>query len=141
MHLGDKLSSSLFAFNEHVLPCKLQTSYELSVSFTCIHPAADAFDDLVKEAVRSANAAAQARADYAASVVAAELAEARRDRVASKRGKRRSASPKSPKRLAWAVQEHLVQHRVFSKVIMHYILCCFEYTRRISIGKFMREHV
>lgn len=81
-----------------------------------MHPAADAFDDLVKEAVRSANAAAQARADYAASVMAAELAEARRDRVASKRGKRRSTSPKSPKRLAWAAQEQLVQHRVFSKV-------------------------
>ncbi|KAL3135344.1 hypothetical protein ABBQ32_007535 [Trebouxia sp. C0010 RCD-2024] len=75
---------------------------------------ADAFDDLVKEAVRTANAAAQSRADYAASVVAAELAEARRDRVASKRAKRRSSPPKTPKRLAWAADEHLVQHRVFS---------------------------
>ncbi|KAL3131260.1 hypothetical protein ABBQ38_000557 [Trebouxia sp. C0009 RCD-2024] len=75
---------------------------------------ADAFDDLVKEAVRTANAAAQSRADYAASVVAAELAEARRDRVASKRAKRRSSPPKTPKRLAWVADEHLVQHRVFS---------------------------
>ena len=78
---------------------------------------ADAFDDLVKEAVRTANAAAQSRADYAASVIAAELAEARGDRVASKRGKRRSStSPKNPKRLAWAAEEHLIQHRIFSKV-------------------------
>ena len=66
--------------------------------------------------MRAANAAAQSRADYAASVVAAELAEARRDRVASKRAKRRASLPKSPKRLAWAAEEHLVQLRVFSKV-------------------------
>lgn len=77
----------------------------------------------MKEAVRTANAAAQLRADYAASVVAAELAEARRDRVASKRGKRRSSSPKTPKRLAWAAEEHLVQHRVFSKVRLQRRLC------------------
>lgn len=71
---------------------------------------------MVKEAVRTANAAAQLRADYAASVIAADLAEARGDRVASKRGKRRSTSPKTPKRLAWAAEEHLIQHRIFSKV-------------------------
>ena len=81
----------------------------------CWH-VADAFDDLVKEAVRTANAAAQSRADYAAGLVAAEMAEARRDRVASKRGRRRFTSPKTPKRLAWASEEKLVQHRVFSKV-------------------------
>ena len=84
--------------------------------------------------MRTANAAAQSRADYAASVVAAELAEARRDRVASKRTKKRSSPPKTPKRLAWAAQEHLVQHRVFSTVregiancLQHYCLiidCC-----------------
>lgn len=72
----------------------------------------------MKEAVRTANAAAQSRADYAASVIAAELAEARGDRVASKRGKRRSNSPKTSKRLVWAAEEHLTQHRVFSKVRM-----------------------
>lgn len=77
---------------------------------------ADAFGDMVKEAVRTANAAAQLRADYAASVIAADLAEARGDRVASKRSKRRSTSPKTPKRLAWAAEEHLIQHRIFSKV-------------------------
>lgn len=87
----------------------------LEKSEVCLYPA-DAFDDLVKEAVRTANAAAQSRADYAASVVAAELAEARRDRVASKRAKRRSSPPKTPKRLAWVADEHLVQHRVFSTV-------------------------
>lgn len=77
---------------------------------------ADAFDDLVKEAVHTANAAAQSRADYAATVIAAELAEARGGTVASKRGKRRSTSPKTLKRLAWAAEEHLIQHRIFSKV-------------------------
>lgn len=75
---------------------------------------ADAFDDLVKEAIRAANEAAQSRADYAASVVAADMAEARRDRVISKRGKRRSASPKTPKRMS--CPGLLVQERVFSKV-------------------------
>ncbi|KAL0047439.1 hypothetical protein WJX82_003472 [Trebouxia sp. C0006] len=76
---------------------------------------AEAFDDLVKEAVRAANAAAQSRADYAVSVVAADMAEARRDRVMSKRGRRRSTSPKTPKRMSWAADEELVQERVFSK--------------------------
>ncbi|KAL0041861.1 hypothetical protein WJX79_007139 [Trebouxia sp. C0005] len=76
---------------------------------------AEAFDDLVKEAVRAANAAAQSRADYAVSVVAADMAEARRDRVMSKRGRRRSTSPKTPKRMSWAADEQLVQERVFSK--------------------------
>jgi len=71
---------------------------------------------LVKEAVRAANAAAQSRADYAVSVVAADMAEARRDRVMSKRGRRRSTSPKTPKRMSWAADEELVQERVFSKV-------------------------
>ena len=77
---------------------------------------AEAFDDLVKEAVRAANAAAQSRADYAVSVVAADMAEACRDRVMSKRGKRRSTSPKTPKHMSWAADEELVQERVFSKV-------------------------
>ncbi|DBA91117.1 TPA: hypothetical protein ACH3X1_016080 [Trebouxia sp. C0004] len=77
---------------------------------------AEAFDNLVKEAVRAANAAAQSRADYAASVVAADMAEVRRDRVMSKRGRRRSTSPKTPKRMSWAADEQLVQERVFSKV-------------------------
>jgi len=72
----------------------------------------------VKEAVRAANAAAQSRADYAVSVVAADMAEARRDRVMSKRGGRRSTSPKTPKRMSWAADEQLVQERVFSKVKM-----------------------
>lgn len=76
---------------------------------------AEAFDDLVKEAVRAANAAAQSRADYAASVVAADMAEACRDRVMSKRGRRRSTSPKTPKHMSWAADEELVQERVFSK--------------------------
>jgi len=71
---------------------------------------------LVKEAVRAANAAAQSRADYAVSVVAADMAEARRDRVMSKRSRRRSTSPKTPKRMSWAADEQLVQERVFSKV-------------------------
>lgn len=71
---------------------------------------------MVKEAVRAANAAAQSRADYAVSVVAADMAEARRDRVMSKRGRRRSTSPKTPKRMSWAADEELVQERVFSKV-------------------------
>lgn len=77
---------------------------------------ADAFDDLVKQAVHAANAAAQARADYAASVATAEMAATRRDRVLSKRGKRRSVSPKDPKRLSWASDSQLVQSRVFFKV-------------------------
>lgn len=77
---------------------------------------ADAFDDLVKQAVHAANAAAQERADYFASVAAAEMAAAIRGRVASKRGKRQSSSPKVPKRLSWASAEQLVQQRVFSKV-------------------------
>ncbi len=72
----------------------------------------------MKEAVRAANAAAQSRADYAVSVVAADMAEARRDRVMSKRGGRRSTSPKTPKRMSWAADEQLVQERVFSKVKM-----------------------
>lgn len=64
----------------------------------------------------AANAAAQSRADYAASVVAADMAEAMRDRVVSKRGKRRSTSPRTSKKMSWAADEHLVQERVFSKV-------------------------
>ena len=79
---------------------------------------AGTFDGLVKEAVRAANAAAQLRADYAASVVAGDLAEAQRDRVASKRGKRRSASPKTPKKMTWAADEHLVHKRIFSTVCL-----------------------
>ena len=77
---------------------------------------ADAFDDLVKQAVHAADAAAQERADYFASVAAAEMAAAMRGRVASKRGKRRASSSKEPKRLSWASAEQLVQQRVFSKV-------------------------
>ena len=77
---------------------------------------ADAFDDLVKQAVHAANAAAQERANYSASLAAAEMAAAMRGRVASKRGKRRSSSPKESKRLSWASAEHLVQQRVFTKV-------------------------
>lgn len=77
---------------------------------------ADAFDDLVKQAVHAANAAAQERADFFASVAAAEMAAAMRGRVASKRSKRRTSSPKQSKNLTWAAAEQLVQQRVFSKV-------------------------
>ena len=77
---------------------------------------AGTFDGLVKDAVHTANAAAQLRADYAASVVAGDLAEAQRDRVIGKKGKRQSSSPKSPKKLSWAANEHLVQERVYSTV-------------------------
>lgn len=106
------LSSKLVSACSCIAPLPLCRTSNLNLAVYT----ADAFDDLVKEAVRTANAAAQSRADYAASVIAAELAEARGDRVASKRGKRRSNSPKTSKRLVWAAEEHLTQHRVFSKV-------------------------
>lgn len=85
---------------------------------------ADAFDDLVKQAVQAANAAAQERADYFASVAAAEMAAAVRGRVASKRDKRRASSPKQSKSLSWASAEHLVQRRVFSKVRFSSVIVC-----------------
>ena len=87
-----------------------------SLLMMCRILCAGTFDGLVKDAVRTANAAAQLRADYAASVVAGDLAEAQRGRVIGKKGKRRSASPKSPKKLSWAANEHLVQKRVYSTV-------------------------
>ena len=96
--------------------------------------------------MHAANAAAQSRADYAASVVAADLAEARRDRVVSKRGKRRSASPKTPKRMSWAADEHLVQERVFSKVVvsqkihMTCLLCAAQCTLHLLLGACFSSH-
>ena len=115
-NISSQIHLAIKAYCQKLLAVALHHCCTARSSFRHVLCTADAFDDMVKEAVRTANAAAQLRADYAASVIAADLAEARGDRVASKRGKRRSTSPKTPKRLAWAAEEHLIQHRIFSKV-------------------------